>query len=199
MRKFITRSLLTLAESVFVTGIILYMQYIYHNQGMNLADFMDRRSEEMPLIWGISFLSVLFVKYILFKFKKWRILHVSLRRIDRMEGEVFEKFLKAHFEHMGYRVELTEASNDYGADLLLYKKKTILAVQAKRYSSNIGVKAVQEVMASVAYYGADRGMVVTNSYFTSNAKNLAEANEVILWDRDMLVRMMAGDETISCM
>ena len=73
-----------------------------------------------------------------------------------------------------------------------YKGRTV-AVQAKRYNSTIGVKAVQEVIGSMAYYRTDVGLVVTNSYYSKNAVELARANDVILWDREVLVRMMNGE------
>ena len=110
-----------------------------------------------------------------------------------MSGQDFEEYLKVRFEQLGFTVETTKASNDYGADLILHKKNFTVAVQAKRYQGNIGVKAVQEVIGSMAYYEAEKGLVVTNSIFTKNAENLASANNVILWDRDVLVRLLAGE------
>ena len=46
-----------------------------------------------------------------------------------------------------------------------------------------GIAAVQEVVGSIAYYKADRAMVVTNSNFTKSARDLAKRNEVELWGR----------------
>jgi HJR/Mrr/RecB family endonuclease len=39
-------------------------------------------------------------------------------------------------------------------------------------------------------------MVVTNSHFTSAARELAAANGVILWDRPVLVRELAQATTM---
>lgn len=47
----------------------------------------------------------------------------------------------------------------------------------------MGIAAVQEVVGSIAYYKADRAMVVTNSNFTKSARDLAKRNEVELWGR----------------
>lgn len=106
-----------------------------------------------------------------------------------MTGIEFEEFLKAHFQSLGYRVTLTQASHDYGADLILKDRngeKT--AVQAKKYSGKVGIKAVQEISGAVGYYGADKAIVVTNSYFTSSAVQLAKSNAVELWDRNQLIQ-----------
>ena len=110
-------------------------------------------------------------------------LHMTMKRIDKLSGRAFERYLTVQFRHLGYRVKLTSYSHDYGADLVLRKwgKKTV--VQAKRYERNVGIAAVQEVVGSIAYYKADNAMVVTNSNFTKSARNLAHRNEVELWGR----------------
>lgn len=115
-----------------------------------------------------------------------RYVHMSLKKIDKLEGRAFEDYLIVQFRRLGYRVKKTEASNDYGADLILKKRRECIVVQAKRYDYGVGISAVQEVVGSIAYYGADRAMVVTNRYFTRNAKRLAAQNDVELWDREMI-------------
>lgn len=52
----------------------------------------------------------------------------------------------------------------------------------------MGIKAVQEPVASKGHYNCDRTMVVTNSYFTNQARTLASRNKVELWDRKILVK-----------
>jgi restriction system protein len=111
----------------------------------------------------------------------------DIHKVDLMSGEEFENFLATHFAKQGYRAKTTAASNDYGADLVISKGGVKTVVQAKRYKDNVGIKAVQEVVGAIAYYKADKGMVITNSYFTSNAKELAASNGIVLWDRNKLV------------
>ncbi len=117
---------------------------------------------------------------------------MKLKKIDKMSGRSFELYLKAQFERLRYRVTLTEASNDYGADLILKKRGKKIVVQAKRYDKNVGIAAVQEVIGAVAYYDADEAMVVTNQYFTKNAYNLAKQNNVTLWTRKELKEKMGA-------
>lgn len=111
----------------------------------------------------------------------------SIQEVDEMTGIEFEYFLFYKFRQRKYRVKTTPVSGDYGADLLLKKKREKIVVQAKRYQRDVGIAAVQEVIGSIAYYDADIGIVITNSYFTPNAINLAKANQVILWDRKRLI------------
>jgi HJR/Mrr/RecB family endonuclease len=54
----------------------------------------------------------------------------------------------------------------------------------------VGIKAIQEAVASKGYYNCDKAMVVTNSYSTNQAKTLASRNKVELWDRKLLVRTL---------
>ncbi|MFJ5713714.1 restriction endonuclease [Neobacillus sp. NPDC093127] len=107
-----------------------------------------------------------------------------------MDGFEFEKFLKPVFERQGYLTRVTQGSGDYGADLILRKGRKKYVVQAKRYNSNIGVSAVQQVVAAMNYYDANGAMVVTNQYFTPSAVKLAKVNGVKLIDRDSLSKML---------
>ncbi|WP_083412241.1 restriction endonuclease [Exiguobacterium sp. KRL4] len=109
-------------------------------------------------------------------------------RLDRMEGREFEEWLVELFETAGYRVELTPASRDFGADLLIEDAQGYrIAIQAKRYGSAVGLEAVQQVAAAVPFYDMDEGWVVTNSSYTEAAYRLAEPNRVRLIDRNELL------------
>ncbi|MCA1319775.1 restriction endonuclease [Bacillus tianshenii] len=110
--------------------------------------------------------------------------------VDKLGGLEFEHFLAPIFEKHGYRAEVTQGSGDNGADLVLYKKHRKYVVQAKCYSSNIGVSAVQQIVAAVPVYEAHGAMVVTNQYFTKAAQNLAAFNGVRLINRDELAGMV---------
>ena len=124
-------------------------------------------------------------------------LESNIHKIDCMSGIEFEEFLKAHFEKLGYKVSTTPKTGDYGVDLICKKKRTCnnntlmaqMVVQAKRYKGNIGISAVQQIIGGMNYYGCSKGMVITNSYFTKNAWELAKKSNVILYDRNMLINI----------
>jgi restriction system protein len=65
-----------------------------------------------------------------------------------------------------------------------------VVIQAKRYSKDVGIKVVQEVMGAKAYYSADGAWVVTNSHFTKAATVLAKKSNVILIDREQLIDLI---------
>lgn len=115
---------------------------------------------------------------------------VVIEEIDKMNGIEFEHFLKPIFERKGYVTTVTQGSGDYGADLILRKGHKKYVVQAKRYSSNIGVGAVQQVVGAIRYYRASGAIVVTNQYFTPAAIELAKVNKVRLIDRNKLAEMI---------
>ena len=116
---------------------------------------------------------------------------VYIRDIDNMGGEEFEIYLESLFKKYKYHVERTQYSGDYGADLILHRDGMKTIVQAKRWSNKVGVKGVQEVVAARGHYRADLALLVTNSYLTKQAHNLAKSNNVEIWDRDKLLKVIA--------
>lgn len=66
----------------------------------------------------------------------------------------------------------------------------IWRIQCKCYSSEVGNKAVQETFSGKTFYNRHIGVVLTNNYFTASAKELAERNGIILWDRKQLLKMI---------
>lgn len=106
--------------------------------------------------------------------------------IDIMSGSEFENFTTKLFISLGYKAERTKASGDQGIDVIAEHNGTKYAIQTKCYSKPVGNHAIMEAVAGAKYYNADKIMVVTNSTFTKSARELAESNNVILWDRSIL-------------
>jgi len=115
--------------------------------------------------------------------------------MDDMNGIEFEFFLVDLFESLGYKVLNTGHSGDFGADLIIQsntgEKKII---QAKRYSSKVGIRAVQEVSSAKNYYNVHNAAVITNNYFSEPAKKLALSNNIKLIDRDRLNHLITKSE-----
>jgi restriction system protein len=124
------------------------------------------------------------------KLEREKALRSGIKGIDVMQGTDFEKYLGGLFEDMGYKVEFTPATGDYGADLILRKGGKCIAVQAKRYKSTVGVSSVQQVYSAKSYYKANDAWVVTNNTFTKNACSLAKNNGVKLVDRGQLINFI---------
>ncbi len=117
----------------------------------------------------------------------------ALRRVDKLDGRQFEDLLVKIFRRRGWRAEITSGGKDYGADLILTKRRRRVAVQAKHLTSrNAGNEAVQQVIAGASYYECDRAMVVTTARFTDSAVKQAERADidVDLLDMDDLWRLV---------
>jgi restriction system protein len=138
-------------------------------------------------VWLILGL-VLIGRLVFYLLEQQKLARSGIADIDKMDGKTFEKYLKVFFEKLGYKVERTKYIGDYGADLVATNNGVKMVIQAKRYKDKVGIKAVQEAVASKGYYNCDKAMVVTNSYFTNQAKTLGSRNKVELWDRKLLVK-----------
>jgi restriction system protein len=112
------------------------------------------------------------------------------KHYDDMDGHEFEYFCADLLRNNGYiNVEVTSGSGDFGVDITAEKQNgTTYAVQCKRYATNIGVDAVQQIYAGKTYYKRHVGIVMTNQYFTPAAVKAAKETGVLLWDRDYLER-----------
>lgn len=115
---------------------------------------------------------------------------MTLTEVDQMTGEQFEFLLANLFTKMGYTVRTTPTTGDYGADLLLFSNASVIVVQAKRYTANVGVSAVQEIVSAKPVYSASQAMVVSTAEFTKAAQNLAMANNVRLVGRSELANLL---------
>lgn len=110
---------------------------------------------------------------------------------DNMNGHDFEYFCANILRKNNFKnVEVTQGSGDHGIDILAEKDNISYAIQCKRYSSNIGNSAVQQAHTGKSLYHKDIAVVLTNQYFTAQAKEEANALGVKLWDRDKLEEMI---------
>ena len=114
----------------------------------------------------------------------------NMSQIDLLSGEEFELLLKEIFEKLGFAVQLTKRSRDFGADLIVEKGKKRMLIQAKCYSKTVGVKAVQEIVGAKNHYGAQDVIVATNNHFSKEAQVLAFENDVELMDRDDIFELI---------
>ena len=110
---------------------------------------------------------------------------------NEMNGYDFEKFTKKILQVNSFvNISVTQSSGDFGVDVIAYKDDVKYAIQCKKYSSKVGIKAVQEVIASKSMNNCHVAVVITNNYFTDSAIKLAKNNNVLLWNRDTLKNMI---------
>jgi restriction system protein len=122
--------------------------------------------------------------------KNKTLLALSMSDVDDMSGLEFERYIGELLRTQGYKVRFTPV-NDFGVDVIATKDAVSIAIQTKRYSKSVGLRAVQEAYTGMAQHHCTESMVVTNNRFTSQAIRLAKVNRCKLVDRDELARWAA--------
>nr|WP_235032896.1 restriction endonuclease [Enterococcus sp. CSURQ0835] len=109
-----------------------------------------------------------------------------------MDGIAFENYTAKLLEFSGFEnIQVSQASNDQGIDVFAEKNGLKYGIQCKCYSSPVGNKAVQEVIAGALFFKLDERIVLTNNFFTPSAKDLARKTNVVLWDQLSLKNMIS--------
>ena len=123
---------------------------------------------------------------------------INLSNIENMKGQEFENLLIAQFEKLGFSVTETPVTGDFGADIIIdTEDETRFIIQCKRFKNKVNLKAVQEVVAAIAHFNGDIGIVITNNTFLNSAIKLAQSNDVELWGEKELMKFLNGDMSFS--
>lgn len=163
-------------------GVLLLM-------AMFLFIFVPQTRQLFSQIWYIYTFGAAVLLFLVANkvYKQYRLSKAGIDEVDKMSGQDFENFLCSLFSKLGYKVQHTGHTGDLGSDLIIEMGGARIAVQAKRYQENVGPDAVREVNTVIKPRNCTSGWVVTNSHFTEEAKELARANNIILWDREELI------------
>ncbi len=102
----------------------------------------------------------------------------------------YENIIATKLRKLGFNAHTTKASCDQGVDILADKDGVSFAVQCKKYSHYVGNKAVQEITAGREYYNKNYGVVITNAGFTKAARQLANANNIILLNDNQIEKLL---------
>ncbi len=124
-------------------------------------------------------------------------------RLHVMDPVRFERLILDLLKAMGYGSgsfgthELTKASGDGGIDGIIHEDALGLDavyIQAKRYQSDtkVGRPAIQQFIGSLTGEGATKGVFVTTSSFSAEAKDYLRKvqHRVVLSDGSQLARLM---------
>lgn len=118
--------------------------------------------------------------------------------IMNMSGREFEIFLYYLFKKLGYSIKLTQATNDYGRDLIINTEQGEIFIEAKHYSGEnyVGREICQKLLGSIQMFGAYKGIVITTGKIHSNAYECAKmVDNLELWDiRDIMKLVVKIDQ-----
>jgi hypothetical protein len=84
-------------------------------------------------------------------------------------GTVLELAACEAFRRIGWAVELTAASGDFGADIIAEAGSERMVIQCKDYVSPVGIEAVQQVCYAMIHYNAHLASVVARTGYTAAA------------------------------
>lgn len=105
-----------------------------------------------------------------------------------MSGQGFERLICRLLDAMEFRAELTKISGDGGIDIIAILDKPIIGgkylFQCKRYAPDnlVGASAVRDFYGAVTADRAVKGVFVTTSDFTPQAREFADKTGVELID-----------------
>ena len=111
----------------------------------------------------------------------------------QLSGAQFKAWIGTVLERFGFRPEVTQASGDGGIDIVATLDRPLVGgrylVQCTRYAPDavVGVPAVRELYGTlVADRGAVKGLFITTSGFTTQAREFAKTLPIELIDRPTL-------------
>jgi restriction system protein len=107
-------------------------------------------------------------------------LQSPLARSASQIGRDFEQSCGARLRELGFEVEFTSVSGDFGCDIVATKDGLRYAVQCKGREMPAGVTAVQEAAAARSHYKTDYAVVISQSGYTKAARDLAASTRVVL-------------------
>ncbi len=100
--------------------------------------------------------------------------------VDALEPLQYEAYCAGILNDNGWKASVTKGSGDQGIDVVATRTDIKAVFQCKKYSSPVGNKAVQEVIAGKEYASADYAFVVSNAQYTPAARELAGKAGVFL-------------------
>lgn len=100
------------------------------------------------------------------------------------DGLAYEAYVAHLVSELGWSAELTKSTGDHGADVIASRNGLRVAIQCKHYAGKVGNKAVQEVFSAARFYDCDVGVVISNSEFTSAARQAAQKLGILLVHHD---------------
>lgn len=92
--------------------------------------------------------------------------------IARMNGTDFEHWVARQYRRQGWRVKHIGGSGDHGRDLVLTHPTEgwTAIVQCKRWSDPVGEPIIRDLLGTVTYFKAKKGICVTTTGYTDPAK-----------------------------
>jgi Holliday junction resolvasome RuvABC ATP-dependent DNA helicase subunit len=121
----------------------------------------------------------------------------TANRLQHLTGVQFEQLITALLLRMGFQARMTQASGDGGVDIVAVLDKPFLGgtylVQCKKYiDALVGAPLIRDFYGAIsADHKATKGIMVTTSGFTDEARNFANSVGIELIDGMKLNELLA--------
>lgn len=132
--------------------------------------------------------------------KKVRLTELRKRWLEGIEdGWDFERFIGDLFTALGYKVNVTKGSRDFGVDIVVWEPGEPVTLQAKFYTGSIKRYALEESLVGATIYGTRRTGVITTGEIPRSLYKLAReiekrtfVKEIVLLGRTEIEEMLRG-------
>ncbi|MCW4012510.1 MAG: restriction endonuclease [Candidatus Bathyarchaeota archaeon] len=119
----------------------------------------------------------------------------STHFLENLSGAEFENLIEELVQKMGFITKTRTRGADGGIDIHAVNNQPILQgdyiIQCKRYSNPVGVAIVRDLYGVVHSRNANKGIIITNSYFTKPALDFVKDKQLELINGDKLVQLLA--------
>ena len=119
--------------------------------------------------------------------------------LDTLNSRLFEEIVAELLDHKGFEVNLTKRTRDGGYDILALSTvggfPIKFLVECKRWKDKVGIEIIRSFCDVIEEENANKGIIVTTSYFSKDVKenqeqkrghilDLRNRNDVIQWVSD---------------
>jgi restriction system protein len=121
----------------------------------------------------------------------------ELASLEVLSGVEFERLVTTLLARMEFRAEMTKSTGDGGIDIVAVLDKPILGgkylFQCKRYAPDnlVGASTVRDFYGAVTADKAVKGIIITTSDFTAQAREFAERVGLELINLERLQNLFA--------
>jgi hypothetical protein len=116
------------------------------------------------------------------------------RNLMELSPSEFGSVITNLFERMGLEVPPTQFFRDGGADYVAWDARPIfggkVVIQAKRYTKLVGVSAVRDLYGAMQNEGANKGILITTSWYGKASYEFARGKPLELLDGSQLLHLL---------
>ncbi|MBK8267168.1 MAG: restriction endonuclease [Planctomycetes bacterium] len=115
--------------------------------------------------------------------------------LDELDSKQFENLVAVLYERLGYSVSVSGGPGDRGTDVLAEKSSATggerISIQCKHTKSTVGQPVVQHLWGALnSDDSLTRGVIVSSSTFSADAKSFVAGIRITLIDRKKLIELL---------